>query len=1303
MASSEIEMYPLPARVRETINIDEPDDERIALLVSPGERLRPPPRARSRYTIMCLILLIVLTIAISVALGVTLSAGSEASAEQTGGCSAATYRFDCYTEGDGNEAACASRGCCWNSSVSPSCFYPDRFGYSMDGALSFESYGHGSATLSRKANQPVQYTKPVAKLRVDVYLETQYRLRVKISDPSTNRYEVPWPPRPIVSNASNTLYKVTTGSETFNFTVSRADTGLPIFSTGTGFIFEDQLLQISALLPTSNIYGLGEHTTRLRLPTNITLTMFSHDTPPLPSEPTENLNGVHPFYLGLEQDGRAHGVFLLNSNAMEVQLQPYPSITYRTIGGVLDFYFFLGPGPDQVIQQYTELIGRPYLPPYWSLGFHLSRWGYMTANNTLTVVERMRQKRIPQDTQWNDIDYMNMDLDFTYSAGFGDIQGLVSDLHSHSQRYVLIVDPAISNQQLPGQYSPFDSGLSLNIFITNSSGQLLIGKVWPNSTTVWPDFTHPNVDQYWTSQISQFHSNVSFDGLWIDMNEPSNFVDGSMDGCPISSLEVPPFVPKAIRSPLGHKVTSGTLCMTANQYLSTHYNLHNLYGLTEANSTMNALTATLNKRSLVISRSTYPGSGAQGGHWLGDNASEWPDLAISIPGILQFSLFGIPLVGADICGFNGNTTQELCTRWQQLGAFYPFSRNHNSLDSIDQDPAVFDDASIDSSRDALMLRYSLLPYLYTLFYFAHTTGSTVARPLFFEFPTDSNTWDLDTQFLWGSSLLISPVLTENVTSVEAYFPHGRWFNFTDGQELSFPGQSLLLHAPYNFIPLHVRGGSVIPMQTPNTTTTQSRLNSFQLLIAPDGNQNASGYLYLDDGESLNTDQTNNYTLLQFALRNNVFSSIVLSSGYGGADGAVLESIKTFGIKIKPTNVYLNTTAIGSDNFTYSKRVNRYFCRSETILFYGRGGLVLAMGAMWVVVAAARVAAGEVVVGALVPILVPVVGLVQVAAVLLLLLLEVGAALLLVVGTALLLVAVGAALLGRGSATAAAGGGRLHVDFAGPFLGKQFIILVDASTKWLEFFPPMAFRTFLSPTFSSSEFEEFVKRNGFRHIRVAPYHPASNGAAERAVQTLKEYLSKTRGDLETRLSRFLFQYRLTPHTSTGLSPAELLFGRRPKSHLDFIHPDLSARVTLQQERQHLASESGASIRAFLSGDKVYVRNFSPSTSSSVKWLPGVVTSLAGPRSVRVALEDGTVVRRHFDHVKFRVLPPPHPDQSSTVSTAGPSAQGLETSTTCTSGNSPDAKVSKPLSAPVPTPAQLPKIRRSSRIKNAPQRF
>ena len=159
---------------RADLNIQEAIDERNRLLASRDGR-NPRPRARSKCAkLLVFLLLFLLTIAISVALGVTLSLRS-------GGCSATTYKFDCYPEGGGNETTCASRGCCWNSSlVSPSCFYPDGFGYSMDGALSAVSYGHSSATLSRKTNQPVQYREPVATLRVDIYLETQYRLRVKV-------------------------------------------------------------------------------------------------------------------------------------------------------------------------------------------------------------------------------------------------------------------------------------------------------------------------------------------------------------------------------------------------------------------------------------------------------------------------------------------------------------------------------------------------------------------------------------------------------------------------------------------------------------------------------------------------------------------------------------------------------------------------------------------------------------------------------------------------------------------------------------------------------------------------------------------------------------------------------------------------------------------------------------------------------------------------------------------------------------------------------------------------------------------
>lgn len=275
--------------------------------------------------------------------------------------------------------------------------------------------------------------------------------------------------------------------------------------------------------------------------------------------------------------------------------------------------------------------------------------------------------------------------------------------------------------------------------------------------------------------IQALHDDFEFDGLWIDMNEPSNFLSGSTTGCPQSKLEDPPYVPGVN----GGKLNFKTMCMTAQHYAGLHYNLHNLYGLTEAMVTnlyvtkanlsrlefifffiFSALAEIRGKRPFIISRSTFPGLGRYAGHWSGDVLSAWKDMALTIPDLLTFSLYGIPLMGSDICGFNGNTTAALCQRWMQLGAFYPFSRNHNTDNGIDQDPVAFGQEVIDSSRTALQIRYSLLPYLYTLFWKAHTNGDTVARPLFFEFTNDTTTYGIDDQFLWGPAFMICPVLKE---------------------------------------------------------------------------------------------------------------------------------------------------------------------------------------------------------------------------------------------------------------------------------------------------------------------------------------------------------------------------------------------------------------------------------------------------------------------------------------------------------------------------------------------------------------
>ncbi|XP_071276375.1 sucrase-isomaltase, intestinal-like, partial [Agelaius tricolor] len=146
-------------------------------------------------------------------------------------------------------------------------------------------------------------------------------------------------------------------------------------------------------------------------------------------------------------------------------------------------------------------------------------------------------------------------------------------------------------------------------------------------------------------------------------------------------------------------------------------------------------------------------------------------------GCWSFSLFGIPYTGADICGFFGEPSFELCARWMELGAFYPYSRNHNGNHDKRQDPVAWNSTFVSLSRRVLGLRYRLLPLLYSLLFRAHARGDTVVRPLLHEFVEDRTTWDLDRQFLWGEGLLVSPVLEPGVTQVRAYLPDARWFDF----------------------------------------------------------------------------------------------------------------------------------------------------------------------------------------------------------------------------------------------------------------------------------------------------------------------------------------------------------------------------------------------------------------------------------------------------------------------------------------------------------------------------------------------
>lgn len=819
-------------------------------------------------------------------------------------------KFDCYPDAPVNEDECVKRGCCFSvrqnrsteSSLPPlnvpECYFPSNYtGYAIKDVV--ETPRRLLIKLERV--QRSGFVGDVSNINILVSHIDDYSLRIKITNADSQRFEVPIQLHYQTKELINPLYSVKLDTQTGLLTIVRKSTESIIFKTSLPrLIYSDQFLQLSSDLPSSYIYGIGEHYEGILRNVNWSkFTLLNSDLSPIPDHA---LYGSHPFYMALEKDGKANGVFLLNSNAMDIILQPTPAITFRPIGGILDFYIMVGPSPKDVTQQYSNIVGKTFMPPFWSLGFQLCRYGYNSLNVTKKTMQRTINAGIPLDVQWNDIDYMDKYKDFTYDTkSFAGLPDFVEEIHSKGMHYVLMIDPGISNSQ--ESYNPYDEGLDDDVFVKNANGSLFIGKVWPG-TTVYPDFSHPAATSYWTRQFRRLYDIIKYDGVWIDMNEPSNFFNGGPDGCPDSSFENPQYVPGGI------SLTKKTLCMTAKHYSSIHYNEHNLYGYREAVATYEAIKSIRKKRPFIISRANFPGQGVFSGHWSGDVFSTWEDMRYSIRSLINFNMYAIPMIGSDICGFNGNVTQELCARWQALGAFYPFSRNHNEIDTIEQDPVALGPIVVEATAIALQKRYTLLPYFYTLFYRSHVFGDTVIRPLFFEFPDDKSTYAIDEQFLWGSSLMIVQVLYPNTNSVEAYFPKGLWYDAVTGQQTNSSGENITLNIPITDIHLSVRGGVILPSLIPNVTTTETRKNPFAIAVALDGEQNAFGELYWDDGDSLDTYDNEYYNLIQFQASKGMLKSTIIKSGY--QTNMPLTSVNIIGYDKFPTEVMLN-----DHNCTYS--------------------------------------------------------------------------------------------------------------------------------------------------------------------------------------------------------------------------------------------------------------------------------------------------------------------------------------------------------------------------------------------------
>ncbi|TYZ65007.1 hypothetical protein PybrP1_004105 [[Pythium] brassicae (nom. inval.)] len=982
---------------------------------------------------------------------------------------------------NGDRDACLGVGCCFEED-SGLCFQPFFEGYELLTLDEVDSGWRGVLVLKRFARGPFGNDMPLLLLHVT--RETEACVRVRITDPSFARFEVPDAiPVPVSAaagdrNASESrheavreeqsLYRVHFTKRPFGIAVTRRDTGDVLFNSTppmerskafNGLVFENQFLEISTQLQVGRsadspvLYGLGERVAPLRVNADKDgdhYPMFARDQAADAAHSREggdNLFGVHPFYLQLLETGAAHGVFLLSSNAMEVVTQR-DALTFRATGGVLDLFVFAGPTPKDVVSQYTALVGRPEMPPYWGLGYHLGEWGTKSLDEATALVTQMRAKGVPLEALWLDIDYMDDRKSFTLDETHfprAELKRFVDDLHFRNQFLVVIQTPAISTEAgeddddddgddepehgaedagydavsqaastRTSANSTFHQGKAMRVLVKGVEGESVAQKFVWSGWSAFVDFFHPNATEFWYEQLAALHDHlVPFDGLWLDMNEPSSSCDFAFaddtNACPKHAFpdqaldtavsrrrerhrragEVPsdtalehtqarggggeggggfvrsndvafPFDP--YRQPFapgqntqhrgGHgNLNSATLPMASLHHTSLHYNLHSLYGFAATKVTRAALDRVLKKRSVLLSRATYAGSGRFGGHWLGANAGTWENLRLSIAGVLQMNLFGIPLVGPNVCGYEGDASKELCVRWHQAASFFPLVRNHARKHTLSQTPVDFDPEAVNLIRDALLRRYRYLPYMYTLFADAHEAGVPVVRPLALEFPSDATARETEHQYMLGAALMVSPVVHEGAISKHVYFPNATWYDAASGQQLVDPraardsgeaSRTVGLLTPLHTLQLHIRGGYIVPTQQPAVTTTLSRRGVFTLVVALDSadHPRASGELFVDDGDSLDSIRDSRFSRIHFGALQNTsdrfdFKSVTTARGYDGPEmHAPLQQIKVFGLKQSfRANSSLRATIAFADKEGNRSEVVRaeYFANAKTLV------------------------------------------------------------------------------------------------------------------------------------------------------------------------------------------------------------------------------------------------------------------------------------------------------------------------------------------------------------------------------------
>jgi alpha-glucosidase len=704
----------------------------------------------------------------------------------------------------------------------------------------------------RDGNANIQVTA----LRDDV-------LRIRVSKTEKMPEDASWAVLPGSRTSSvATAYRAEGGNAGFNtkvlqVSVDRATLGVTISDSSGGVLLQDARpvefhgdhFRIYKRMPAREHYfGLGDKTGPLDRRGGA-YEMWNTDQYRF-QESSDPLYKAIPFFLA-DNAGRSYGLFLDNTwrTSFDFGKEDANAYSFGADGGPVDYYFIYGPKPKQVVERYAWLTGLTPLPPKWSLGFQQSRYSYMTEARAREVADRMRADRIPCDALYLDIDFQVKNAPFTVNQEtFPKFPEFVQELKDKHFNLVLITDLHIADRPNEG-YAPYDTGAAGNHFVKNPDGTVFVGKVWPGPS-VFPDFTKKESREWWGTLYKQFYDE-GVAGFWNDMNEPSVFEVASktMPLDVVHRIDEPGFLPRS----------------------ASHAEIHNVYGMENSRATYEGLLALKpNQRPFVLTRATYAGGQRYASTWTGDNSSSWNHLRMSTPMLLNLGLSGFSMAGDDIGGYAGSSTQDLLTKWLEVGEFNPIYRDHTEKFTADQEPWVGGPEVEAVRRKYIEDRYRLMPYLYTLAEENSRTGVPMMRPLFLEFPdatADKHPLDLDAanQFMLGPDLLIAPApYPEAPDSYAVTFPPVGWYDYWTGAKVAASAreavavstgaalgvgalQSVKITPQVDVLPVFVRAGSILPFAPLVQSTQEKPDGPLTLKVYP--GESCAGSLYQDDGIS----------------------------------------------------------------------------------------------------------------------------------------------------------------------------------------------------------------------------------------------------------------------------------------------------------------------------------------------------------------------------------------------------------------------------------------------------------------------